>query len=87
MDSNIGKKLNLLTNTLTAITGDSDVADLSSVAEAEDVGEENKIRIPNYISDDGYDVVDAPTQTTLQDEDESLERQLWLQTRIVNQFR
>ena len=39
VDSNIGKRLSSLTKALTTITGESDVADLSSVAEVDDMSD------------------------------------------------
>ena len=55
LDVNIGKRLSLLFNVLTAITGDSDVADLSSVAEAEDMEKESAYQD----FEDGVDDIDG----------------------------
>ena len=101
IDVNIGKRLNLLTNVLTAITGDSDVADLSSVAEAEGVlavETDSKFKEDDEDDDDVYDVPDAfhepgnldffdgSTNLHLQCND-SLQRQLSIHTRRVDQLR
>ena len=89
IDSNIGKRINLLTHALTTIAGESDVADLSSVAEAnEDTADTTNVKMYDrhgIDNEDGLDVVDAPPTPRLQDD--SLETQLWTQTRHVNQLR
>lgn len=92
-DTNIGKWLSSLSSALTAFAGDFDVADLSSVADAEDdesdpfMGEDNE----------GYDDTDAPQgihkyeklkdRSFNEDQYQSLERQLWRQTKRVSELR
>ena len=92
-DTNIGKRLSALGKALTAFTGEADIADLSSVADIDDM--------PDAFEDDGYDVTDSPVIPQLnlsrvQDKEEgllrplqahSLERQLWEQTRRVSELR
>ncbi len=94
-DSNIGKLLSSLGNALTAFAGDVDVADLSSVADAEDDAGGAFIEDDN----DGYDEIDASFGESRYDrlanrsfsnenrQPYSLERQLWKQTKIVSELR
>eukprot|EP00794_Sanderia_malayensis_P007184 gene7184-7990_t len=95
-DSNIGKLLSSLGNALTAFTGDVDVADLSSVADAEDDTCDAFVEADadDYDEGDGYTQtpkLDRPagTRLTLSSQGQllSLERQLWEQTKIVNELK
>ena len=93
VDTNIGNRLSLLTNALTAITGESDVADLGSLAEVDEENEfeDNQFGVHDFAgdnsfqNDEGKDMVDGTSQYPL--EDTSLEKQLLLQTRTVNQLK
>ena len=81
IDCNIGKQLRLLTNALTTIMGESDVGDLSSVAEADLEGNE-----PNeYVIVEEDDVFDGSSLPLNQEV--SLDKQLWIQTNLINNLR
>lgn len=116
LDTNIGKRLTLLTKALTALTGESDVADMSSVAEDFDVLREKTTSSTGHFGDgtiaqdlvDGGDGVESssaattgrkkPTTGTSKGntpkstfhrmwEEDSLEKQLLIQTTTVNELR
>ncbi len=94
-DSNIGKLLSSLGNALTAFAGDVDVADLSSVADAEDdtcdafVEEDADAfdETDTYSRTPRYDKTANKSVLNSQRRPYSLERQLWSQTKVVSELR
>ena len=89
-DSNIGKWLSALSHSLTAFAGDADIADLSSVNEADD-----DVDLSDAFVDDDYDECDGATKEyePLKDKTSndaqyySLEKQLWRQTKKISELR
>ena len=89
-DCNIGKWLSSLSNSLTSFVGDIDIADLSSVNEAD-----NDADLSDAFVDDDYDESDgAPKHyEALKDKSlndthyYSLEKQLWRQTKRISELR
>ncbi|XP_065669615.1 bridge-like lipid transfer protein family member 1 isoform X3 [Hydra vulgaris] len=78
VDSNIGKHLRLLTNALTTIVGESDVGDLSSVADAD---------IEDNETDGLHNEDDIFNRSISLNREYSLDKQLWIQTNLVNNLR
>lgn len=89
-DSNIGKWLSALSNSLTAFVGDVDIADLSSVNDAEDDSGD----FSDAFVDDDFDEPDAGQrhyerlkERSSTDALYSLEKQLWRQTKKISELR
>lgn len=90
-DTEIGKRLKALGQTLTAVTGDSDVANLDSVAE-----DSEERREPNFddskdgnVDDDGecFDETDLKPEIVNHHQPNDLEKEMWKQARRVNELR
>ena len=87
-DSNIGKWLSTLSNSLTSFVGDLDVADLSSVNEAD-----NEADLSDAFVDDDYDESDGilqhsePLASSNDTHYHLLEKQLWRQTKKIRKLR
>lgn len=107
IDTNIGKRLNLLTNALTALTGESDVADMLSVTgdfeelEKEVETDALKDKTENMVFEDTVDgglkgiltggrasgMTPLKKSTSFENDENTLEKQLVIQTKKVNQLR
>jgi len=99
LDTNIGKRLSMLIKALTALTGESDVADISSVAEDFETLKEKTARagdaVDGAVAQDlllegsGEEKQKKERRTPFHNlwEEDSLEKQLLIQTTTVNQLR
>ena len=100
LDTNIGKRLSMLIKSLTALTGESDVADISSVAEDFETLKEKTARVGDAV--DGAIAQDLLVEGGEEEkkqkkqrktsfhnlwEEDTLEKQLLIQTTTVNQLR
>lgn len=79
-DTNIGKWLSLLGNTLTAFAGETDIANLDSVA---DMTEKEPSKEPA----ENVDEVDHKPSSGRKSRKRSLEKEMWEQARKVNELR
>ena len=98
-DSNIAKWLSALSNSLTSFVGDTDIADLSSVNDADDeVNDGDVADLSDAFMDEEEEEYDEPDglpklPVLLKDKGNnyahvySLERQLWRQTRRISELR
>lgn len=79
-DTNIGKWLSLLGNTLTAFAGETDIANLDSVA---DMTEKEPVKEPVG----SVDEVDHHPSSSRKSRKRNIEREMWEQSRKVNELR
>ena len=92
-NSNIGKWLSALSDSLTSFVGDVDIADLSSVNEADNDADLSDAFIDD--DDDDYDEFDGIQKQYEPLKDKSLndshyyslEKQLWRQTKKISELR
>ena len=89
-DTEIGKRLKALGHTLTSVTGDSDIANLESVAEeSEDLfpTDKNKEVDHEESDDECFDETDFAPRDGHSDKPQNLEKEMWKQARKVNELR
>lgn len=79
-DTNIGKHLSSLGQTLTALAGEPDVANIDSVTELQD-------RDPSLTSARGRDEVDNMAGVVDGRKSNNIEKNMWEQARKVNELR
>jgi len=79
-DTRIGKWLSLLGNTLTAFAGETDIANLDSVADMTD-------KEPSKEPVGSVDEVDHPPASSRKTRKRSIEKEMWEQARKVNELR
>ena len=89
-DTEIGKRLKALGQTLTSVTGDNDIANLESVAEdAEDhftPSKENEVEHEES-DDECFDETDFTPRGLHLEKPQNLEKEMWKQARKVNELR
>ena len=89
-DTEIGKRLKALGHTLTSVTGDSDIANLESVADdSEDYlqADKNKEDDHEETDDECFDETDFTPRDLHNEKPQNLEQEMWKQARKVNQLR
>lgn len=90
-DTEIGKRLKALGQTLTSVTGNSDIANLESVAEdseyhvAADIKKE--CDIDETDDDECVGEIDSTPRNILSEKLQYLEKKMWKQARKVNELR
>ena len=89
-DTEIGKRLKALGHTLTSVTGDSDIANLESVADdPEDYlqADKNKEDDHEETDDECFDETDFTPRVLHNEKPQNLEKEMWKQARKVNELR
>lgn len=89
-DTEIGKRLKALGQTLTSVTGGSDIANLESVAEdsEEHLTPDKENEVENEETDDEcFDKNDFTSRNLQNEKPQNLEKEMWKQARKVNELR
>lgn len=95
-DTEIGKRLKALGQTLTTVTGDNDIANLDSVAEEPEQQQEEEEYVVDKDTDDDdaddaddecFDETDYKVKEQNDHPTENLEKEMWKQARKVNELR
>ena len=84
-DTEIGKYLSSLGQTLTALAGETDIANMESVTDIQDQDRDTRKEVND---EDGKDEVDAGTHYAREKLSmKSLEKEMWAQAKKVNELR
>ena len=89
-DTEIGKRLKALGHTLTSVTGDSDIANLESVAEDSEVvivPDKDKDIEHHETDDECFDETDFIPRDVQNEKPQKLEKEMWKQARKVNELK
>ena len=80
-DTNIGKRLSSLGQTLTALTGEPDIANIESISELQD----REVSLEGECQ--GNDEVDNSGRSSEKRKSKNIEMDMWEQARKVNELR